>query len=236
MLTGVATQKEVVFITYEDVIKDCRPEILRYIMKNKKDEFKDYLKVDILENLTDDQYIGLCLSSTSMNILEYLSKKDFNFDKTLEGIMQKDPLLYEKCKLLSIGESIHILLKQSFTQKIYIYTPQYDERIHHDIKKEYPDNKVEYISGPIEGVLNAIEERITTYILNDIELLKMMVDLKKVSYTNVLLANLGYNYALDEDDNLVLRYENLDIIADDNVFKVVTFMTTKKYDVVNNDK
>ena len=237
MLTDIAKQKEVLFITYDQVIKDYRPKLMKFISEHK-DVYKAFINTDILEGLSDKEYMGLSLQSSKLNILEYLSKQNFDFDKSLENIKHKIPALYLDSDVLSMGASIHILLNQSFTQKIYIYTPVYDINIHMDIQDNFKDmDRIEYITGPIRDVMNTIEEKITTFILNDIEIFKILLDMKILEYSNILIANLGYNYKLNEENKLVLNIDgDINKISEQNICKIALFSTTRNYDVVFNDK
>jgi hypothetical protein len=114
-------------------------------------------------------------------------------------------------------------MNQKFTSKIYIYSEEYDKRIHADIQMNYKDmNKVNYVTGPLHEVIKQIEG-VTTYIFADIFDVTTLLAFDKCAYTNVLVANYGYNYYYMEDGKLALRM-NLEEVSKEKIFKFATFM------------
>lgn len=232
MANETAFNPEYIFIAYDGIIKNYRLALIEKILKTYKDAYKDFIDVDSLEKMSYQQLMGLVIRSTESNIIEYLAKKKFDTDTALIDVYNKYPELYEDSSLLSIGSSIHILLRQKFTSKIYIWTPNYDERIYNDIQMLYGANDViEYITGSFTEVINSIEENITSYILNDIELVKELIAIGKVSYSNILLANYGYNYRLNDKGEAELDIDNIDELAKYHIFKIVTFEPTNDYSI-----
>ena len=214
-------KQEIIFISYDEIIKNVYPLLLSLILKRYKNEYKDFLKIDLIENMNIDDLYILCIQRHDKNILRYLSKKEFNYEESLKNIYNKFNDLFINSDLLSIGASIHMLLTQKFTKKIYIYTKEYDKRIHLDLELNYRDmNKINYVTGNFLDAVNKLDG-ITTYILNDIMDVSYILD-ERINYTNILLANYGYNYTINENGTLVLRL-NLEEAMDKYVFKFSTF-------------
>lgn len=222
ILNEFTKSPEIIFISYEEVIKSPYPFIIKQIQEKYKDYYKDYINFDLIDNLDLDNINRLCVQRQEKNILKYLSKKEFDFITALNDIYKKFDDMFIKSDFLSIGKNIHFLLSQKFTQRIYMYTPIYDKRIHLDIQMNFKDmDKIKYVTGDFFEVVKSLDG-ITSYILNDIMDVSTLLSTNKISYTNILLANYGYNYTLNENGKLILRL-NIDEIMKEKIFKFVTF-------------
>ena len=232
-----ATIPEVVFVTYDGVVKDYRPFLLKQIASNPKmlEVYKNYIDTALITTLTDKQLNFLPVISTSRNILEYISIKKFNYDKSLNDLYQMFPNIYSDSELLPLGNSINILRRQKFTSKIFIYTEEYDKRIHFDIQDNFSDmSTIEYISGPFEDVINSITETITTYILNDIKLVDKLIELNRIKETQVLISDTGYNYK-DNNGELIVNIDNLEEKMYNHIFKLAMFKPVSNFEVIPPD-
>lgn len=238
MYVDRATIPEVVFVTYDSVVKDYRPFLLRAIANNKAllNAYKEYIDTALVETLTDKQKNFLPVISTSRNILEHIAIKKFNYDNSLRELMGMYPNLYSDSDLLTFGESLNVLRRQKFTSKIFIYTEEYDQRIHYDIQTNYSDMEtIEYISGPFEDVINSITETITTYVLNDADLVEKLIKLDRVKETQILVADIGYNYKENEEGELIVKIDDLEQKMVDHVFRLAMFKTISDYEVIPPD-
>lgn len=214
---------EIIFIVYDEVIKSPYPFILNLIKKELRPYYEDYLDLSILDKMDSDNIMRFCIQRHEKNIFRMLAKKEFDYDEALKDIVNKFDDLYINCDLLSIGKSIEFIKYQKFTEKIYIYTPEYDKRIHFDIQSTFQDmNKINYVTGPFYDVISSLDG-VTSYILNDILDLSTLLALDKTKYTNILVANYGYNYSLTDDNKLVLRM-NPEPLMDKYIFKFGLFL------------
>ena len=137
-------EKTTFFITYDGMIKNFQLTLLEILRSDiMKDKYNDILKIDILQELNVDELEGICLASESENILATIGRRmDVNYGAMLLDLFNKFPDLFSESKLLPLGQSINILNRQSFMDKIYLYTPVYDERIYMDIGDTFGDSKV----------------------------------------------------------------------------------------------
>jgi hypothetical protein len=226
MMNEFTKKPEIIFITYNEIIKNPYPLILEQIKTKYYDIYKEFLNLDLIKNLDYNNLLTICTKRDKKNIFEYLALKQFDYEKTLSEIYNKFDDLYLKSNLLSIGNSIFYLLHQKFTEKIYIYSEKYDKRIHFDLQFNFKDmKKVNYVTGPYNKVMEKLDG-ITTYILNDIMYVTPIISTDKCKYTNILIANYGYNYYLNENNNLRLRV-NLDDVYMEKCFKYATFLPAK---------
>lgn len=220
------TDNEVIFIEYDGIIKSPIPYILNKLQaKEFKDNYKDFIDYSKFENFDEPHMLSLISRRLYKNILKYLATDTFDYDLTYNDLLSRYDDVYAKSKLLSIGQSISILTHQSFVTKVYIYSEVYDKRIENDISSEYSKlNNIVYVSGDFKSVIEEIPERITSYILQDIDYVSMLIDMKKLEYTNVLIAKYGFNYILDKETNFpMLKIPDLDNVMTENIFKMAEF-------------
>lgn len=216
-------RKEVIFITYEDVIKSYQPTLLRYILDNYPDKFSHFINIDKIKRLDQNNLIRLCIQRTNKNILEYLAIREFDYELVLKTLKSKIVDLYFESPILVMGDSLNILLTQKFVDTIYIYSEEYDPRIHEDLIELYNQNeKIRYVVGDFSSCIRKIPE-VTTFILNDVDYVLDIINEGKEEYSNILIANYGYNYILNEEtDEIELRID-LDKILANKVCKHAIF-------------
>lgn len=215
---------EVIFITYDEIIKSPYPFILDKINTNYKDIYKDFIKTEMFDGLDIKQLLGFCSKRTDKDLFKYLAKMDFDYKGAMDDLKYRYIDMYENSELLKIGESIFMMLTQTFTKKIYIYTEEYDVRVHLDIQKTYDDmNKVNYISGDFSEAIKKVEG-VTNYIISDLDYLIDILDAGKADYTTILLASYGYNYIFNEDKGDIELRINPDDFIKDTICKFSTFI------------
>ena len=221
-----ATQKEIIFVMYEDIIKTTKFCILKKLLTDEfKNNYKNYINYSKIEGLTDEQLMGVIFGASDINILKYLSTDLFDYDVTYIDLYLNYKDILKESKLLSFGESILILLQQNFTSKIYIYTENYDENVYKDIYDTYKSENIVYTHGEFDEVVTEINKsnKITSFVLNDITLINNLIKSNNIEYTNVLVCNTGWNYTLDNNKRLVLKVNDIDTLSKENIFKLGLF-------------
>lgn len=213
-------RNEILLITYEDVIRSKTPFILKELIKYKN-IYKDYIDFSKFENLNDDNLLRFSIQRTKKNILEFLALKEFDYEKQLKDLSNLYFDLYEESNILSMCENINMLLTQRFIDKIYIFTEEYDIRVHIDIEVLFNSDKVIYVTGNFKDTIKIING-VTNFFINDIDYLLDIMDSGLYEYTNISMASYGYNY-VEVDDKLELRLDALNIIGD-SICKFATFM------------
>lgn len=226
----LSKQPENIFVDYEGVIKSSVPTLLSQLELVFKESLKDFINFDMITGMNRANLTRISVQRTEKNILKYLAKKEFDYDKTLKEISDSFVDLYMNSDNLVMAETLSgIILKQKFLNNLYIHTEEYDKRIHYDIQNNFKINcsKVHYITGKKEEVYDDLQG-ITSFILNDIEDILLLIKLKKTEYTNILVANYGYNYKLDEKTGEVVpKVELTEDMLKKNIFKFATFMPVK---------
>ena len=86
--------------------------------------------------------------------------------------------------------------------------------------------KVVYINGDFNEVIADIhkDDRITSYIVNNIEYVKKLLDTNMATYTTILLANYGYNYKMNEEHQIPeLLIDGIEKLGKEKIFKFGVF-------------
>lgn len=221
-----ATRKEVFFICYHDIIKTAVPFILEKVRDEWKDDYKEYIDMSRIENKSREQLVMLSLNRIYDNVFEYLKIKDFDTEGTLNDIYNYYPELFKESDLLKIGRSLLMIMKEKFVEKIYIYTPTYDKRIHEDIQDTYGNmDLINYVVGDLEEVLKTITAP-TCFMVNDCMMVDKLIELKKVQYTTILVPFCGFNTKLNLENKLPeLKLDDIEDKALKNIFKFSMFMS-----------
>jgi len=222
--------EECLFIQYHDIIKSFKPYLLTRLLYNE-DYRKGYdycIDFDMFKDYSDSQLLGLVVKSIDKNILKTVMKVPFNYHACMSSLYTSFPDMFSESKHLAIGSSIHFLLKQKYVTKIYIHTEIYDRRIHEDIQNSYQDmNRINYITGDFIDAVNSVEEKITTFIINDIKLVDGIINAGKAEYTNILIADCGWNYKKNKEGKAVLDVDGIEEKMKKYIFKSGTFRVDK---------
>ena len=221
-MVDLSNRKDIFFITYDGLIKNFQPTLLDSLRVDvMKEKYGDILDIDFIKSLDKKQIEALCVASYFENTLTMFSKRnDVNFGALLLDLFNQFPDLFSESDLLPLGKSIPILLRQSFLEKIYIYTPLYDERIYEDIKNLFPDPKVVYVYGDFDEVLKDIPERITSYAINNINYVENIIKANKIFETELIIGKYGYNF-VERDDGIIELALDLFKLQEDHTFKFV---------------
>ena len=218
-------QKECIFITYEDVIKTFKQFILQKLMSDDyRNYYKDFIDFTNIDGKNYDQLLMFCSASRHNNILKAIAKKDFDFDATYRDLYRSFDNMVKDSPTLLMGSNLIILLNQLFVEKVYLYTEEYDERFRNDVSYVYKDtNKMEYISGDFKTAVNSINEKITSFILNDIHYIHDLIEIDRIQYSNVLALDIGYNYTIGDNYQISFKIDNLDQLSKEKIFKLGFF-------------
>ena len=221
-----ASQKEVLFVMYDDIIKTSKFLILKQLLTPEyRQNYQysiDYSKID---NLTDNELMGVIFSSTEQNILKYLAIEEFEYDLTYMDLYLNYKDIITKSIPLSFSNSIHILLRQKFLDKIYIYTRYYDENIANDIYSTFGTKNIIYVYGELNEVLDNLitKVRFTSFVLNDVLIINTLIEKGIVPYTNILVTNTAWQYKINKDNIPILKIDDIDKLSQELVFKLAMF-------------
>lgn len=194
--------------------------------------YEDFIDFSQIRGKNYNELLSFCTATRHKNILKSIAKKEFDYDATYKDLYYSFDDIVKESPTLLIGSSLFILLDQLFVDKVYIYTETYDERIIDDVSFVYKNtSKMEYITGDFKEAVNSVNEKITSFILNDMSYINDLIDINKIGYTNVLMLDIGYNYNIADDYQISFKIDNLDQLSKDHVFKLGFF---KQYELGEN--
>lgn len=225
MLNHFATRTENILIEYEDIIKSSNIGLLKMIKSTYRDDIKDFIFIDQIDNITEDKLEIFSTARLEKNILHALKKTPFDYDFVFKTLIDSKVDLYANMEPLMFADVVNVLLSQKFVKNVYIYSKRNDPRIECDIAILFNGSeKVNYVSGEFNDVIDALED-ITLYVLSDIDKVGQIISKNKQEYCEFMIAEYGYNYT-EEGGIIKLKggYENL---QEDKIFKMGTFSPIK---------
>ena len=208
-----STRDQILFITYEDIIKMNYAILLQTISKDYTEELGGILKLSEIDNYDIHNLNRLCVERTYKNPLKYLcvNNDDFDLCDELLDTFEKEFIdMYAMADFTDFGAKLFNILVQPFVKKVYIHTDKKIYQVPYDCKLYFSDfeDKVEYVYGDVTDFVKSLDSKPTMYILNDIDIANDLYKEGLLEYTEVLIAELGYNFKLNGNkDDVVLKYD-----------------------------
>ena len=217
MLVGMKElkiEKANVLMVYDNVLKSPDPYILNSIRKNYREEFKDFMDLDLLDSLGDYEslfYLTMC--RTKKNPLEWMAKKPFDYDKFYNKMKKKSKTLYYDSKPLFQYKAFKSFSRAYLIDQIYVWNPYYDKRQHFDINEILKDrSNVQYCVS--ENLVDTIDRIGDLNIVYDWDLDRIAPIIKSGNYPEIFFAIAGFGFNKNEDGSLkegLNEYENVGV-------------------------
>jgi hypothetical protein len=224
-----STRDQYIFICYKDVIKHCYPIMLNKIIHEYYDELNELLYLDVIKDYDIYNLERLCIERTDVNPFRYL-KRDICTNETADLLLEtfEDEMfdMYTQSKFTNFGSRIFNLVTQPQIKELYIYVERPITQVMYDCKTYFEQfgNKIKYVCGDFIDVIKKLPNKPTSYILNDADYIKDLIDNNFIEFTEIIIAELGYNFEVSEDKSIVLKngYEDL---MEEHIFKIGYFPT-----------
>lgn len=219
-------RNEVLFISYEDIIRCRKVPMLDNARKQFKDAF-DHVDMTIIEDMDNKNLLRFAVTSEHNNpVREFFDEELLDddlipnedgsillSDELRKMFEQSDDLIDRSPSGRMIGV-LEILFRQPFLEHVFIHSNEYDLREQADIASlfsKYSDS-VSYVHGNFEDVIKSLDRTPTFYMFNDVQLLPrlLMMDKSFYEYTEINVADIGYNYVYDELNEVVTLQVELD--------------------------
>lgn len=226
-----STRDQYILISYQDVIKQTYATMIEKLIKEYSDDLGEILDLDKIKHYDIYNLQRLCTERIYKNPLRYLAKSEEYFDvcdKLLETFEDEMVEIYTDTDLTSFGAKLYNIAFQPFVKKIYIYTERPIYPIVYDCSilfKTFED-KIQYVSGDIVDIIKNLEYKPTCYVLNDMDIAKKIIDSDYIQYTEILIAEQGFNYILTEDYDLTIKH-NPEPLMKERIFKLGTLPILK---------
>lgn len=219
-------REEVIFIEYDKVIKNSDQFLIQKLGGELSSIYSSFLETEALKGINKDNALGMSAITKHHNIFDSLRKVDLpdGWVHSYMDLYKTYPNMFDECDALSIGANLHMMLKQKFIKRVILWSPFEDERIITDIRNRHGDIKnLEYFHGNITDVFKLIDDKITSFIIANSELLPFIKDYDKIDFTEILLAGYRFN-TKSEKDNFTSKFD-IDYFGD----SVVRFSTFEPF-------
>ena len=227
--TYFSTRDQYIFICYKDIVKHVYPVMLKKLIDEYYDDLKDFINLELIKDYDIYNLERLCIERTEVNPLKYL-KKDICTDETSDALLEtfeNDMYdMYTQSKFTNFGAKIFNLIIQPQIKEMYIYVERPINQIMYDCKVhfEHFGNKIKYVCGDFIEVIKKLPHKPTSYILNDVDYIQKLIDNNFIEFTEIIIAELGYNFKLGDNNTLVLKGE-YEKIMEEKIFKIGYFPT-----------
>lgn len=219
-----ATRDQYIFICYKDIVKHCYPVMLKRIIDDYYDELSDYLHLDLIKHYDIYNLERLCVERTEKNPLTFIKKENCSVE-TCDLLLQtfEDEMfdMYTQSKFTNFGAKIFNLVLQKHIKEIYIYVDRPIQQIVYDCKLHFQQfgSNIKYVCGDFIDVIKKLPHKPTSYIINDVNYIQDLIDNDLIKFTEIIVAEIGYNFKLDSFGKLVLKndYESM---MKEKVFKI----------------
>ena len=185
-----------VFITFDEVMRDQNTFIIHLILDNEniRKQLESYIDLSIFECQSEGRIRTLLLNRDKKNILEWLSKKPFDYEVNYQKMYSKFPRMYEDSPPLDMYRTVSRFLDEPFVRNVFVYGRSSDVRVVFDLKQTFGKNdKLHYVTGPYLDAISAIG-KIDLFIDNDVERLAPVMYMPEHRYATFMVARYGYNY------------------------------------------
>jgi hypothetical protein len=231
VINEAAMKPEYVFMCYDDIIRTHTVAVMRELLK-MKDEYKDFIDYNLIENKSQNELMWLCNTRISYNILAHLAKKPFDHNMTLMNICRNIPDIYSQSSPLSFALALPEMVMAKFIKKIYIYGHN-EEYIKDDIATLCGDidmSKISIVGDDFDIAINSVPEDITLYIVNDVNMAQIILNCAKSDLADIMIAKYGYNYTYNAETKTpeLIYGNNLPEEALKRGFRITYFMPIRK--------
>ena len=198
---------DTVFIQYEDCISCISFAIIKYLLKHEE-EYKDFIDYSKIKGKNDKILIRIALMRRTSNILNFLSKKDVEWD-TNEAMrkieLNYDELYSESYKLTFFGTVTRFLFEPSF-KSIFIYHPNPDKRYikellsNFDYTKNISKIKLVFNDNLEETLRN--NNDISCFIVSNMDLAKYLLENNWVDNKEIIISETRYNICVNKEGDI----------------------------------
>lgn len=216
-----------IFICYKDIIKMTYPVMLKELIDKYYEDLAPYLELDKIKDYDIYNLERLCVERITKNPLTYIKKPECSeetCDLLLNAFEDEFIEMYTKSRLTDFGAKLYTVFLQQGVKDVYIYVDKPIDQIPYDCRVYFEayESKIKYVSGDFIDVIRQLPHKPTLYILNDADYIQELIDNKLIEYTEIMVAELGYNYEVDNEFMLRIKggYEDK---MEKEIFKLAMF-------------
>ena len=192
-----------VLLVYDGVMRSGDTFLLHMIVENYYDKFIPYMDLESIRTLSVDALLPLVIARTKKNPLEWLAIKEFDYEKNYTYLQKKFVNMYDRSPILKHYQVIESFIASYCIGSIYIWSQEYDKRIHYDINHFLQmGNSVQYVTGDMQKVINTIGNLNIVY---DWDADRVYDLLKDGLNTDVFFAVARYGFNINKGDKRLIH-------------------------------
>ena len=160
-------QPSSLLFAYDEIIKQPGMYILKMIRDKYPDKFREYIDIDLLQEISDKDLPYFYGARDIINPLQWLAKTEFDYEKNYRSLHNRTKEMYLEMPTTTLFTHMELYLKAFFITNVYFWTRDYDKRVDFDIQSMYNEteykNKVNYVSGPFDKCITQLKIDIAFY-------------------------------------------------------------------------
>ena len=198
-----------ILYAFDNVLKSPDPYILKSIKVKYRKEFEGFVDLSLLDALDDVALFYMTLGRTVKNPLQWISTREYDYDKFYKRIDSKLQGLYKESTELNMFKSLRAFSKSYCIDMNYVWNEEYDERQHRELNEIIEaGGKIKYVVGPFEKVLDDIGK---VNIVFDWDLDRVHHAMTSNHYEDIFFGLASYPFNLSDERyaQLKKRYYNL---------------------------
>lgn len=223
-------RKEVVLIEFDKVLINLDQLVLYLVGNVYYEEFKELIDMTHIKGIDLKNALRVASATTEYNPLYAFAKdKGYDWDRAYYDLVRQVDDRYTKCETLPLYKSLVLLSNERFTEKIFIYSRQADDKLYEHIDFNISNtSKIEYVYGDIGKLIeDGTIADVSSFILGDIRLLPYITqhqDKLTEDFIEIVMAGYRFNkegIILETGDYQTRMKTDKDYILDPRKFKAM---------------
>lgn len=193
----------VVFV-YDNVLKSPDPFIIKSIKTKYRENFEDFLDFSLIDTMANDDALSFAtLHRKIKNPLEWLAKKEFDYEKFYTKMKKKFKQLYIESPELYQYKTLKTYSRSYCIDKIYIWNPYYDVRQHADLQDILEsNNNIQYVVS--ENFVDCLDDIGDVNLVYDWDIDRVKTIIDGGNHNHIYFGVAAYPFNLENDE---LKYE-----------------------------
>lgn len=241
VLRGIDTlfyNSQCVFVEFHDVL--AMPYVALLAFGKNRESFSKLFDMRQIEYCDLPGLIEWYVNRPYQNILKCLtyineetSITDDMIDELLSNFMNHCPELYTIDTSLKFLSVLRLLVSdKGLVKRFVVYSEREESGIKVMLNHYFEEGKVQYLHGKFEDTIGLIPKD-STFVFSDIEKVQKLADMKRLSYSTVLIpAGLRYNKKKDDPEKLKVDFHEL---SKEHLFKYSFFDNFELNDVLKTE-
>lgn len=215
----IEIQKLKILFVYDHVLREPDLFILKKALEYKN-KFKKYIDIEFLQTNTDESLLESIIDRKEANLFKWISISEFDYEKNYNYLYSRWKTMYAESPKLAGYTYLNRYVRSDYIAEIYIWNEEDDVRQRFDIANSFDNDKVFYVTGPLQTVLEQCD--INVVYDYDTKRVRNLLDSGKFNSRTVFgVAAYGFNFISDE--NMILK---------DNIFE---YKNTMFFPIINQD-